>query len=156
MCRFILFFSFLVVFVQCNVRHDADCPLCIPMAVHFAFVDSAQTKILMNKVIVVTDKNDSAIVWDTTVRLSGFYCRDTNYWVEGSVGRYKIIYTDSIFGTFSIDSVVVPQNMEYQQCGIVPLTQHIKFMVKRSSSLNKAHSVNSPIISEQFSKGSCG
>jgi hypothetical protein len=148
--------SFFILFIQCDTQQNAGCPLCIPIALHFAFFDTTQTKILMNKVIVVNDKNDSAIVWDTTASRSGLYCRDTNYWVEGSVGRYKIIYTDSIFGTAAIDSIIVQQNMEYQQCGVLPLTQHIKLLVKRKTSLAKSRSVNTPAIMEQYARGSCG
>jgi hypothetical protein len=152
----LILISFFILTIRCYTQQSADCPLCVPIALHFAFVDSTQTKVLMNKVVVVNDKNDSAVLWDTTHRCSALFFSDKNYMLEGTVGRYKIIYTDSIFGTASIDNVIVQQNMEYQQCGVLPLTQHIKVLVKRQTSLVKSHSVISPIIIEQFEKGSCG
>jgi hypothetical protein len=155
----LLIIPFIVVVSCINMQPELPCPLCISIALHFAFVDSVYSnKVLMDTVTIINDNHDTVKLVRGDTQYSHMYITsDLNYCIEGNVGNYTMIVKDSIYGEFTLDSLIVVQNPVYSHCGAYPHTLFLKIAVKKTDIiLGKTTSQGNYYILERFEKGSCG
>ena len=145
-----------ILLVTCNGFEKKGCPDCAPLALHFAFFDSAsQQKIIPNSVTVVRDGLDTFSLADTVFSNKRLYREYDEYFFTGPVGVYSILVKDSVYQDFTFGGIAVDQNPEYRDCGVLPHTVHIKILVKKPSIMGKkTHSGNYRIY-DQYADGSC-
>ena len=141
----------------CNpISESIVCPNCISVAVHFAFFNNLDQKIMPKSIYVIRNKRDTFYLKDSVSINNIVHILSRDYYVYGSVGTYQIIVKDSLYNEINIDNIIVNQNMEYEKCGELPISQHIKIRIN-SINLGKSNNQNeSECIIERKTGGPCG